>query len=309
MVSILNFLGHHATVFMASGVFVGLALQPLAAASKPLLMPTVWALLAMSMMRLELSAFRAVFRRPMRLVLVLVFMLAFTPVAMWLIVADLPLADGIKAALVMGAGSAPLMSTPAFGLILGLDAALILAILVVATFLIPITLPIVVLALLGLDLETGMGELMLRLGGMVGTAAIAAALARRVIGRQWIDEARLPLDGFAVLRLVLFAIPLMDGLTARFLTEPGYVLMLIGVSFAVYIGLMVAGALVFWIVWRDKHAAWSAGLTSGCRNLAIIIAVLPASADPEIITYFALAQFPIYIMPMVLGIVMNRNLR
>ena len=52
-------------------------------------------------------------------------------------------------------------------------------------------------------------------------------------------------------------------------------LFLIILSFLVYVGLMLAGVFIF----------------------GIIIAVLPDDGPPEIITFFALAQFPIFIMP------------
>lgn len=309
MVSVLNFLGRHATAAMALGVFIGLAVQPLAAATRPVLMPAVWALLALSMMRLEPAAFAAQLRRPLRMGAVLIWMLVATPLAMWAVVAALPLAGGVKAALVLTAASSPLMSTPAIGLILGLDAVLILAVLVVATLLIPLTLPIGALALLGLDLDTGMLELMWRLGALVGSAALAAVALRAIIGRRRIGENRFMLDGVAVLLLWLFAVPLMDGITARLFAEPLHMLFLTFLSFAVYIGLMVTGAAVFGLLWRERRAALSAGLASGCRNLAVIIAVMPDDVDPEIMTYFALAQFPIYIMPSVMQPLVGRALR
>jgi BASS family bile acid:Na+ symporter len=42
------------------------------------------------------------------------------------------------------------------------------------------------------------------------------------------------------------------------------------------------------------------GFASGSRNMGIILAVLPASSDPDIMLYFALAQFPMYVYPVLL---------
>ncbi|MBT6094689.1 MAG: hypothetical protein HOH04_07385 [Rhodospirillaceae bacterium] len=309
MIRALTFLGRHASTVMVSAVFIGLAVQPLAAASKPLLLPGVWALLTMSMMRLEGRAFFAVFQKPLRMGSALVWMLGITPVLMWGIVTLFPLSDPITAALVLTAGSSSLMSTPAIGLILGLDAAFILALLVAATLILPFTLPIVAVALLGLPLEISVFDLTLRLAALVGSAGLAAMGLRWVIGAKRLERATPALDGVAVVLLLLFAIPLMDGITARLFAEPGYMLFLTGLSFAVYIGQMLLSALVFSVLWRDRHAALSAGLAVGCRNLAILIAVLAGAADREIITYFALAQFPIYIMPSVMKVIFARSLR
>ena len=309
MITVLNFLGRHATVAMALGVFIGLAVQPLAAATKPLLMPAVWAVLTMSMMRLDPGAFFAIVRKPQRLGVMVIWMLMVTPVLMWVLVSDMPLSGGLIAALVLTAGSSALMSTPAIGAIMGLESTFILAMLVSTTFLLPLALPVTALVLLGLNLEIGVIGLMVRLITLIGSAALGAFVLRRIIGHRRIDEGGLTLDGFAVLLLWFFAIPLMDGITARLFAEPGYMLFVTVLSFAVYVGLMLVGALVFGVLWRDNRAALSAGLTSGCRNLAIIIAALPANTDPEIMTYFALAQFPIYIMPLLTKPVVERYLR
>ncbi len=309
MISMLQFLGRHATAVMASGVFIGLAAQPLAAVLRPLIFPAVWALLMFSMMRLDAGAVMAVLRRPGRLLLVLVLMLCVSPLAMWGVVSLVPLADGLKAALILTAGSSPLMSTPAIAMILALDGALALAVLIAATLLIPFTLPVTALILLGLDLGTDAGQLMLRLAGLVGSAALVAFGVQKLFGRRRIEDGKVGVDGVFVILLLVFAIGLMDGITPRLFAEPLHMLFVTALSFAVYIGLMVLAAVLFAVLWHDRPTAFSVGLAFGCRNLAIIIAVLPAGADPDIMTYFALAQFPIYIMPSLLKPVIGRILK
>ena len=221
----------------------------------------------------------------------------FTPLLMWGLISISPFTSDLKAALLLTAGSSALMSTTAVGIMMGLDGAFIFAVMVVSTVLLPVTLPITALILIGIDLEVGVLDLMIRLTSFVGSAIVVALLLRWLIGEQRIKKGSLALDGYTVLLLWLFAIPLMDGITARLFAEPGHMLFLIILSFLVYVGLMLAGVLVFGIFWREDRPVLSAGLLSGCRNLGIIIAVLPDDAPPEIITFFALAQFPIYIMP------------
>ena len=292
-----NFLGRHAAVTMAFGIFIGLAVQPLASVSKPMLMPAVWALLMLSMMRLEPSVLFTVLRRPRRLGMTVFWMLVVTPLLMWGLLSISPLTSALKAALVLTAGSSALMSTMAVGIMMGLDGAFIFAVMVVSTVLLPVSLPITALILIGIDLEIEVLDLMVRLTFFIGSAIVVALLLRGLIGKQRIKKGGVALDGYTVLLLWLFAIPLMDGITARLLAEPGHMLFLIILSFLVYVGLMLAGASVFWVFWREDRPALSAGLLSGCRNLGIIIAVLPDDAPPELMTFFALAQFPIYIMP------------
>jgi len=285
---------------MVLSVFIALAVQPLAALLRPALMPCVWVLLVFSMIRLDRQAFLAVLAKPARVGIVLVWMLAAMPVVMWAIVSQTALDAVVAAALVLTAGSSPLMSTPAIGLILGLDVAFLLAVLVAATLLLPVTLPVVALSLLGLELETGAAELTLRLGALVGSAAFAAWIVRRVFGGARIEAQGNALDGASVLLLLIFAIALFDGITARLIAEPARMVFWIALSFAVYVGQLLLSAALFGFLWRDKMAAWSAGVSAGCRNLAVLIAALAGAADDDIITYFALAQFPIYIMPSIM---------
>ncbi len=294
---------------MVLSVFIALAVQPLAALARPLLIPCVWALLVFSMIRLDRQAFLGVLAKPARVGIVLVWMLAVTPVIMWGLVSATGFGGPIAAALVLTAGSSPLMSTPAIGLILGLDVALLLAIVVSATLLLPLTLPVVALSLLGLELETGALELMGRLGALVGSAAVVSFLIRRVAGRARIEGAAKELDGASVLLMLAFVISLMDGVTARVISEPLRMLFWIGLSFAVYTGQLLVSAALFGFLWRDRLAAWSAAVSAGCRNLGILVAALAGAANDDFITYFALAQFPIYIMPSIMKWGLARTLR
>ena len=163
-----NLLGRHAPVAMAFGIFIGLAVQPLASVSKPMLMPAVWALLMLSMMRLEPSIFFAVLRRPQRLGMTVFWMLVVTPLLMWGLISISPFTSDLKAALLLTAGSSALMSTTAVGIMMGLDGAFIFAVMVVSTVLLPVTLPITV----GIDLEVGILDLMIRLTSFVGSAIV-----------------------------------------------------------------------------------------------------------------------------------------
>jgi BASS family bile acid:Na+ symporter len=106
--------------------------------------------------------------------------------------------------------------------------------------------------------------------------------------------------------LVVFAIAIMDGVTRRFVEAPSHVLMVLAVAFAAYIGFQGAGAAVFTPLGR--RSALTVGFSSGNRNMALLLAVLPAGVDPDIPLYFALGQLPIYIMPAILAPVYGRLL-
>lgn len=310
MSSTLAFLGRYATAAMAAGVLVGLAVPGMAGGLSPLLTPSVWLLLFLSAMRLDWRALAGHARRPLRIILVTVWLLALSPLLMWALVNAAGVPPGVATGMTLAAASAPLMSTPAIGLMLGLDAGLLLVLLTIATLALPLTLPVLVLGLLDLELSLGGWDLSLRLGVFIVTALVSAAIARRLIGAERLERHGRELDGTSVIVLLVFAVAMMEGVWDRMLADPGHVALITALSFAVYGGLMVAAAAGFRLLApaADLRVALSVGLVSGCRNLGILLAILPSDADPDIRLFFALGQFPIYMMPAVLKFIFARLL-
>ena len=107
---------------------------------------------------------------------------------------------------------------------------------------------------------------------------------------------------------MVFAIPLMDGVVARAQAEP---LKLAGFVAGAFAGMllcnlvMAAGMLPF----LDRRTALTAGYCSGGRHNALLMAVLPVTADPDIFLFIAAVQFPIYLMPALLQPFYRRLLR
>ncbi len=308
----LAFLGRHATTMMAFGVFSGLALPGLAIHLQPWLSPMVWLLMAVSMVQIRWADAVAHLKRPVLLGATLVWMLCVTPVLMWLIVKDASLSPGLIVALVLTAATSPLMSTPAVGMIIGLDAAFLLLVLVLETLLVPLTLPIVSANLVEVPISTL--DLMQRLAVFVFSSVAAAVLLQRFLGETRIDAARDHLHGASVILLVGFAAGLMAGIPAAFQEDPGHVAFVTALSFAVFAGLQLAGMGAFWALGRAMGRGWdrvkilSVAFVSGNRNMAILIAVLFPAIAPDTMLYFMVGQFPIYLVPAVWEQVVERLL-
>ena len=302
-VSFLGFLGRHATTMMAVGVFSGLAFPDIAIHLQPWLTHMVWVLMFVSMLHIDWTDVIGHIRRPFLLGTTLVWMLGVTPVLMWLIVKDTGLSPGLVVAVVLTAASCPLMSTPAVGMIIGLDGAFLLLVLVAETFLVPLTLPVISSNLVATPLSTL--DLMGRLAALVISTFAAAVVAQRIMGKARLDNLREPLHGVSVVLLVGFAAGLMAGVPAAFREDPDHVIFVTVLSFAVYAGLQLAGAGVFVVIGRLLRRDWdrvkilSGAFASGNRNLAILIAVLLPTIDPDTMLYFVVGQFPIYLMPAV----------
>ena len=310
LVRALAFLGRHAPLFMAGGVLVGLVVPPLATLAKPLLVPTLLIPLTLALIRLDWSAIAAWRRRLPTLALLVAWLLGVSPVLVWLATVALApagLPAPLQVALVLMAASSPIVSSVAIALIVGLDATLAIVAVLVATALVPFTLPLVAETLVGVTMEIGLAAFMLRLVLLVGSAFAVAWLVRRTLPAATLVRHRLLLDGLTVVNLVLFGVAIMDGVTAFSLQRPGYAAAALGAAFAFNLALQAAGYAAFRRLGR--RAALSAALVSGNCNMGLVLVALQGQASFEVTVFFALAQIPMYTLPALLTRAYRRLLR
>ena len=140
----LAFVGRHATKFMAGGVLVGFFVPPLAALARPLLVPALVIPLTLALIRLDWTAIAACRRRAGLVAMLVVWILGVSPVLVWAITTPalaLGLPPGLREALILMAASSPIVSSVAIALFVGLDASLAVVAVVLATALVPFTLP------------------------------------------------------------------------------------------------------------------------------------------------------------------------
>lgn len=301
----LAFFDRHGTRLLASGLFIGLILQPLAHAIWPLLPALVFLLTAATMLRIDWPLVIAHARHPLRIGLFVLWALGISPVLMAAIVGILGVPTGLAQSLVLWAASPPLMSLPAIALLLGLDAALALLVMVAATFLVPLALPPLLLGLMGLDLGIGIGPLMARLAAVVGGAGTAAGLLRWYLGRERLRRLGTEISGINVLLLVLFAVGVMDGMVGHLLHEPLRVLGYCAAALGASLGLQAMSFLSF--RWLGRSAALTMGLIGGNKNMAVVWASLGIAVNsPDLMLYFACAQLPIYLLPAALAPIYRR---
>jgi bile acid:Na+ symporter, BASS family len=292
---LLDYVGRHATRFLGAGVLLGLLVPPLAALLAPLLVPTLMIPLALALVRLDWSAYRAYAGRPLLVVVLVVWLLGVSPVLVAAALSPLELPAALRQALVLAAASSPIVSCAAISFILGLDAALAVVVVLLTTALVPLTLPPVALALLGVKLEIDVGWFMLRLALLVGVTFAAALATRALVPARVLERNARLLDGVSVLNMVLFAIAIMHGVTALALARPGYVLGVTAAAFLANLLLQALGTAAFWRL--GPRAALTAGLMTGNCNLGLVMVGLGPQADIDLVAFFAMGQLPMYMLP------------
>ena len=301
--------GRHATPLLAAGVLVGLALPPLAALAKPLLVPALLVPLALALVRLDWSAAFAWRRHPALLAGLVAWLLIASPLAVTALVAllrPLGLPIPLGESLILMAASSPIVSSVAIALFVGLDASLAVVAVLVATALVPLTLPPLAAQLAGVTIGMGVVDFMARLAGLVGAAFAAAWLVRRVVPVRTIAAYREHIDGLAVLNLVVFAVAIMDGVAAFAARSPGYVAAALVAAFAFNLLLQAAGYVAFRRLGR--RGALTVALLSGNCNMGLVLVALQGRASFEVTAFFALAQIPMYTLPALLAPLYRRAL-
>jgi len=299
-------MGRRATTLLPFSLGLGLLFQDFAALARPLLMPLAVALLMLALARTDWTRLSALLRRPSLAIVLALANLIVVPLVVWPIWQALGLWPGLVAALCLSAMAPGIISAATTATFLRLDSSLALLLSLFTNFLVPFTLPPLALWLLDLDLKIGLIDLSLRLALIVALALVGAVVIRRFLGPR-IAEAGTTLDGLAVLVLMVFAVPLMDGVVARAAAEP---VKLAGFVAGAFAGMILCNIVmaVFTMPFLDWRTALTAGYCSGGRHNALLMAVLPVTADPDIFLFIAAVQFPIYLIPTLLQPIYRRLL-
>lgn len=296
IITCLGFLGRHGSVILAVGVFSGLLLPPLASLMKPLLIPGIIGPFIIALIRMDWQRLLDHISQPWITLLLLLWLLVAAPFLIDVLIGFLPLDPGLHGSLVLMAAASPLMASASLALIIGLDAPLAVILTFTATALMPLTLPPIALYLLGIEIDIAIFDLMLRLGAVVGGCFTLAWLIRRLLPRGFAVRHAAELDGLAIIGLLVFAIAIMDGVTALSMERPGFVLVATLAVFGLNVFMQAVAALAF--AWRGLHLALTAGLCSGNRNLGLLLAALADRASTDLLIVIAVAQLPIYTLPM-----------
>ena len=261
--------------------------------------PAVALLMTLVLLRIDPAQVLAYLRRPWLVALLSAWVLLLCPLAAFAATRAAGMDGPLGAGVVLMAAAAGATTAPAFARLVGLDPEISLVVAVATTALVPLTAPPLALGLLGIDLAISVPGLMLRLGLIVGLPGLAALAIRRVLGQARLAAASSAVDGAVVMVLVIFAFGVMDGVQARLLADPLWVLGGIAAATAAALGLNAATALLL-APWLGLRVGLAAGYLAGTRNQALFLATLPAGADPSVLLFFALGQVPMFLGPFLL---------
>ena len=294
----------YGSILLAVGIFGGIVSPGLARAFKFFVTPNVAILMTAVLLRVDIPGTLVHIRRPARAGLITLLQMVVTPVIAWIATVPLHLDPGIAAGVVIFATGCAASSSAAFARMVGLDPELSLVVTLMSLALVPFTAPPIALEVIGVDLSIGTGKLMLSLLIIVGLPLALALILRRLSGAGRLARHGDAVDGFTVWMVVFYGFAVMDGLQARMALDPAWVVQALLAAFIVDYGLNLVTTLAL-VPWGVRPAA-SAGLMSGNRNMALYLAVLPATTDPRITLFFGLCQIPLFLSPFLLRPIYRR---
>lgn len=297
----LAWLGRYGTQGFALSIFLGLALPQFSAAARPLLPVTIFCFTTVVFLRADFGVIAGLIRRPAKLL----------AACLWLILAPglivgagfalfgrAALDPGLVLGLAIMCAAPPIMSSPAVAILYGFEPSLIIASTILTTLLSPIVAPLVVELVAGAAVPLDRWVLTLRLVYFIGGGIVVAAILRRWLGDARVRAMKANLDGFGVLMYFIFAIAAMDGVTHAALQRPAQVASFLAIAFTVAAcGLTLASLLLKNLARPERFMI---GYGTGQRNMGLLVAALGAGVPPTTFLYFALAQFPIYLLPWLL---------
>jgi hypothetical protein len=303
----LSWLGSQGTRAVAAVIFIAIAIPPMGDILRPFLTFSIFALLTVAFMRVDLQQVRARMRQPRLTLLAAGWSMLVVPGVFGgvMLVAGIDgSAPDLFLAIMLQSMASPLISAPAFAALVGLDATLVLVTLVVTTISVPFTAALFALFYFGP--ETSLAPLGLggQLALLLGGAAVTAAIIRRAAGYARIIGRASEIDGINILLLYVFSAAIMKNIAGEFFATPWLMIGLTALSFVIFFVMFTTTAISFW--WAGRDSALSLSFMVSQRNMGLMLGATGGVLPDLTWVYFALAQFPIYLTPQILKPLMRR---
>lgn len=297
----LAWLGRQGARAIAAVVFIAIVVPPFDALVKPFVTEAIFALLCLAFLRVDTAVLRGHMRRP-GLVLAAT---AWTSLVVPAVIGTACLlthldtrSPALFLALMLQAVASPMMAAPAFAAVMGLDATLVLTTLVLSTALTPLSAPLFAYAFIGPALTLSPLALGLKLFAILAGSLAAAAIVRRFAGLAAIRRCNDQIDGMNILLVFIFVAAVMENVARRFIDDPLGMIALTALAFALTFAILALTALAFAAAGRER--AFVLGLMASQRNMGLMLAATGGALPDFTWIYFALAQFPVYLSPLLL---------
>ena len=300
--SALCFLGRYARLVLPLGILIALLLPELHLRWDIILPLNITLIYAASIIRLDLKSTAQLAFTPKRLAISLtitLFILCLVPIIYVMLARIGGLAILYYPSRIWFAVAPPIASTIWICTLLGFRAALAMEVVVLTSLAAPFTGPFLAAWLLAEIAAIDQLALFYKLAGMICGGSLIAIIGQRLLGRAKIEGNRLVFDGLSALAMLIFLIPVFNGMAAVILQKPILALHLCGLAVLMNMGAQIA-LLGFSRIFSPHATRLQVlAIVTGNRNVGLYFAALPA--DPVFALFTAMYQIPLYLTPLVIG--------
>lgn len=305
-IRLLTLAGRNGPIILLGGMLIGILVPPLTDYAKPFMGLAVFLFTLGAFLKVDLPSFRLELMTPVATAIALVWITFGVPLVAFSAAWAFPISNDLRLGLLLGMLAPPVGSAAAIAAMLGLSAPFALLVTLAATLTSPLYLPPLAAALANTHLDLHALHLAFRLVVIVGGSCIAAAALRRYTP-NFVGNNPHAMTGVAVLGLILVAVGAMHGMQDMLRAETTTVILYLLIAFAANIGFQLLGYALF--VGRWPTRALTIGLVSGNRNVTLIWAAIGSGliGHPEVELYLAVSVIPIFVLPALSRLVINRR--
>ena len=300
LVSSLEFLGRNARLVLPVGIVLAVFLPGDGGQLRVIVPFLIGLIYAVAFLQIDLKAMVTESFRPQQIAwsiaisLLILMAIPFLLMNFCLLIGIDPL---YMPSVIWYAVAPPIASTAWMCGLLGLKMAVAMKIVVMTSLLSPFTGPVLASFFLGGAVPVSSLQMLFDLVMMIFGGILSPGL-EKAVGQAWIDRNATALSGLSVIAMLIFLVPVFNGVLGRFIATPEMALHLLAIA----MGLNFSTQAAFMLLSRfsgNKDAADTnavLAVVSGNRNVGLYYGALPP--DPIFGLFTAMYQVPIYLTPL-----------
>ena len=304
LINCLSFLGKHARLCLPIGLCIALILPDLGDQVRDMVPLVIIIIYASAMIRLDLGiAIRGAVQphRILQSLCISLVILILIPCLFVFTARSLGLAEMFIPVLIWYAVAPPIASTVWMCLLLGFRPVLAMELVAMTRLIAPLSGPFVSSLFLTNMASIEPFDLLTRLGLMIVIGGALALLGQQIISRKRIEEHHTVFDGISTCAMLIFLIPVFNGVSTQISISPVLAGQLLGLAVLMNFGsqLFMMGLAIFLLAKQAKDTLKVMAVIAGNRNVGLYYAALPY--DPVMGLFTAMYQVPLYLTPLFLG--------
>ncbi|MEM7302715.1 MAG: hypothetical protein AAF468_16685 [Pseudomonadota bacterium] len=297
-----------AALLLVGSISLAIAYPQLATFFAPLMLPSLFFIILFSLLPFATQKEGSIFELAPSTILLVMWKQFALPAIVLLVCQFLEVSAQLTLFAMVTVTAGTLFASPTIVQLLNLDSKVAVQSVIMSTIAAPVAIYVFVAPLL-----SGAGKLDLivyleRVGLFLVLPLILFFFLRNLISRQS-DARKEQISSYsrwgAVVALMIFGCAIMKQVSAALDSDPDKVWTFLALATVVSVGAGIATLLVFSRAGRRR--AYTGSVLTGFRNVGLSFAMLGASADPDLALYVGVSQIPVFVVPLLLDVFLDKQ--